>query len=507
MGFISSWITWYLKRRLKQIEFYAAHPIETQKNTFIYLLNQASKTEWGEKYKYSKIKNITQFKEQVPVSTYEAIFPYIDRTLKGEQNLLWPTPIHWFAKSSGTTNDRSKFIPVSKESLHGCHFKGGKDLITLYLNNKVDSKVLHGKGLAIGGSYQANPGRENSYYGDVSAVIMKNLPAWAQYLRTPSIDIALMSKWEEKIEKIASVAIPENITSISGVPTWMIVLLQRILQKTGAKSVSEVWPNLEVFLHGAVSFTPYRRLFKDLIPSISMSYLETYNASEGFFGIQDDLSLQDQMMLMLDYGMLYEFLPLEQVGQSFPKTLSLEEVEVGKNYAMIISTNAGLWRYLIGDTIRFTNTKPFRIQVTGRTKHFINAFGEELVIENADHALETACKATSAILKDYTAAPVYMENGKKGCHEWLLEFEKTPDDMERFAMLLDETLRRINSDYDAKRYLDMALVAPQILVLPKGTFYTWLASKNKLGGQHKVPRLSNTREYVDQILALLPSGV
>jgi hypothetical protein len=499
MGLISSAITYYLKRRIPSIERVKNHPIEAQDKTFLNLITRAANTEWGRRYNYHKIRNVAQYQETVPVQPYETVFPYIERMMRGEQNILWPGKITWFSKSSGTTNDRSKFIPVSKESLRQCHYKGGSDLIALYLHNRPLSRVLHGKNLAIGGTYQPNELWEGSYYGDVSAVLMKNLPSWAQYLRRPSIETALMSEWEAKLERIANQTIKEDITSISGVPTWMVVLLNKVLHITGAKDISEVWPNLEVFLHGAVSFTPYRRLFAELITNPNMAYLETYNASEGFFGVQDDLALQDQMLLMLDYGIFYEFMPMEELGKNYPKTLLLDDVEVGKNYALVISTNGGLWRYLIGDTIKFASKYPFRIHVSGRTKHFINAFGEELMVENADRAIEEACKATNAVIKDYTAAPVYMGNGDKGCHEWLVEFEREPDDMERFEMLVDESLRRINSDYDAKRYKDIALSKPLFNIIPKNTFYTWLAAKGKLGGQHKVPRLSNNREILEAV--------
>jgi len=441
---------------------------------------------------------------RVPVFAYEDLYPQIERVLRGEKNILWPGDFTWFSKSSGTTNARSKYIPVSEEHLQECHYKGGKDMLCLYVNNYPDTRAFLGKNLGIGGSYQPNPFNPNTYCGDVSALIMKNLPIWAEFLRTPSIEVALMDKWEEKVEKIARLTIGENVTGISGVPTWTVVLLQRILELTGKQHIREVWPNLEVFFHGAVSFTPYRELFRQLIPADDMRYMETYNASEGFFGIQDQRDSQD-LLLMLDYGVYYEFIPSEFAQEENPLTIGLADVQVGKSYAMVISTNSGLWRYKIGDVVRFTSTNPYRIRIAGRTKHFINAFGEELVVENADVAVAYACQKTGLIVNDYTAAPVYLDVDSKGCHEWAIEFENFDDtlhSLEKFTYLLDEKLREINSDYDAKRHKDLALTAPIIRVLPKGTFYEWMAKRGKLGGQHKVPRLSNTREYLDDVLSM-----
>lgn len=492
---------------MSQIEHARNNPIETQVLQWTQLIEQAVDTEWGRKYQYSKLSSIDDFKSSVPTNSYEELFPWIERTMRGEENLLWPGHTFSFSKSSGTTNDRHKFIPVTEPSLEECHYKGGKDLITLYLNNREGSEVLAGKNLAMGGSLHPNPVNSELICGDISAVIIANLPAWAQWMRTPSLDIALMDKWEEKIEKMVEATIEENVTSISGVPTWMLVLIHRILDKTGAKSLSDVWPNLEVFLHGAVSFTPYREVFKKLITSPRMSYLETYNASEGFFAIQDDLSLEGEMLLMLDYGIFYEFVPMDQAHEQFPQTLLLDEVEVGKNYALLITTNGGLWRYRIGDTIQFTSKYPFRIRVSGRTRHFINAFGEEVMIDNAELAVSRACQETKAEVTDFTVAPEYMEAGKQGRHEWLIEFAIAPESLETFAHILDAELRKINGDYDAKRYKDLALHPPKVHMAPAQTFYNWLKIKGKLGGQHKVPRLSNTREYLDPILEMMQKGV
>ena len=505
MNPISTVITWWLKRRMSEIDHIRNNPVETQALLWQKLMDTARDTEWGRQYQYHKITSIREFQEQVPTSSYEELFPWIEKAMKGGENLLWPGLTTSFSKSSGTTNDKHKYIPVTQDSLEECHYKGGKDLISLYLNNRENSEVLNGKNLAMGGSLQPNPLESSAICGDISAVIMHNLPAWAQWMRTPSLEIALMDKWEEKIERMVATTLEENVTSISGVPTWMMILMNRILEKTGASSISDIWPNLEVFLHGAVSFTPYREVFKKLIPNPAMTYLETYNASEGFFGIQDDLSLEGQMLLMLDYGIFYEFVPMEQAHDPFPTALLLDQVEIGKNYAVVISTNGGLWRYRIGDTIRFTSLVPFRIQVSGRTKHFINAFGEEVMIDNAELALARACEKSGAVVVDFTVAPEYMQAGKQGRHEWLIEFSKLPESEDLFVETLDSELRKINGDYDAKRYKDMALLLPKIRVAPVQHFYNWLKSKGKLGGQNKVPRLSNSREYIEPMLAMIQS--
>lgn len=504
MDIINSILTWVMKKRIHDIELFIKYPHDVQHELFKKLLAEARNTEFGKKYGFRNITSYEQYKERVPVHAYEDLFPYIERLMRGEQNILWPSEITWFAKSSGTTNARSKFIPVSSEALEDCHFKGGKDLISIYVNNYPDTRMFTGKGLTIGGSHQINEfdPNANSYYGDVSAVIIKNLPLWAQFIRTPSMDVALMDKWEEKIEKMARVTSEENVTNLVGVPTWTILLIQRVVEITGAKNILEVWPDLEVFFHGAVAFEPYRELFKKLIPSDSMNYCETYNASEGFFGIQDQKD-STELLLMLDYGIFYEFIPFEDLDKENPRTLPLEQVEVGKNYAMLISTNAGLWRYNIGDTVKFTSVNPYRIRISGRTRHFINAFGEEVIIENAETAITKACKETGAVIDNFTAAPIYFDEGSKGGHEWIIEFRQRPDDQEKFNRVLDETLRQINSDYDAKRYQDMALLPPVIHSVEEGTFYQWMKKRNKLGGQNKVPRLSNNREHIDDILAMI----
>jgi len=502
MSLFNETLLWLMKRRMSRIEGHFTNPLELQHTSLDELIFSSRNTEWGKKYGYSDIGNYEQFKARVPISTYEEIFPYIDRMMHGEQNILWSSPISWFSKSSGTTNARSKFIPVSKESLENCHMMGGKDMITLLINNKPETKIFEGKGLSIGGSLSNNPLNSSLLLGDVSAVVMKNLPIWAQIIRTPSLDVALMDDWDQKIEKMAIETSKENVTSILGVPTWTLVLIEKILGITGKKSILEVWPNFEFLVHGAVAFGPYREMFQNLVfPSSEVRFLEIYNASEGFFAIQDDLSLPDEMLLMLDYGIFYEFIPMGLLGEKLDKVVPLDQVELGVNYAVLITTNSGLWRYKIGDTVKFTSILPYRIKISGRTKHFINAFGEELIIENAEKAISMACIQTNSEIKDYTAAPAYMEGGKKGSHEWVVEFSKAPKDLRIFVEILDRTLREVNSDYDAKRSYDLVLESPQVLVAPQGTFYAWMRARGKLGGQHKVPRLSNNREFIDGVKA------
>lgn len=504
MELINSIFSWVMLKRMHQIELFLKYPVEVQQELLTKLINTAKNTEFGKEHDFTNINSLQDFREKVPVRNYETLYPYIDRLLRGEQNVLWPSEVKWFAKSSGTTNNRSKFIPVTDEALEDCHFKGGKDMIAIYLNNYPDSRMFNGKGLVIGGSHQINQLDKNSksYYGDVSAVIIKNLPFWTQIKKTPPLEVALMSDWEEKIEKMAEITAEENVTSIYGVPTWTVVLIKRILDKKKAAHILEIWPNLELFVHGGVSFLPYKSLFKELIPSDSMRYMETYNASEGFFGIQDKKK-SGELLLMLDYGVYYEFIPYEEIGRENPVALSLQDVEIGKNYALVVSTNAGLWRYKIGDTIKFTSKFPFHIKISGRTKHFINAFGEELIIENAEHGIATACAKTGAIIGDYTAGPRYFSKGSRGGHEWIIEFKKLPYDMDKFIHILDKTMRKHNSDYDAKRFKNIALGIPMVHAVSDGTFYAWMDKRGKLGGQNKVPRLSNTREYLDDILAMM----
>ncbi len=501
MQFINKIVTKIGAKRREQIQFFMKNGISVQKNELKNLLETAQNTEWGKQYHYEKIKDYQTYKTNVPISTYDELKPYIEKIRRGEKNVLWASDIKWFAQSSGTTSDKSKFIPVSSESLENCHFRGGKDLIILYSNSFPESNLFKGRALAVGGSRQIQNINNNLYYGDLSAVIIQNLPFWANFIRTPAKSIALMPEWESKIEQMAATTARQNITNISGVPSWTLVLIKKILEITGKKNLSEVWPNLELFMHGGVSFTPYRKEFEKLIPSAGMRYMETYNASEGFFAMQDDLS-QAGMLLMLDYGIFYEFIPMSDFDKGNINTISLENVEVGVNYALVISTNGGLWRYLIGDTIMFTETNPYRIKITGRTKHFINAFGEELVIENSDRAITLACELTSCTVNEYTAAPVFMSENRKGAHEWLIDFSVPPTDLKIFIHELDTALKSLNSDYEAKRYKSLSLAEPIVKIAKPNLFYLWLKKNNKLGGQHKIPRLSNNREYLEDLLTL-----
>jgi len=502
MSLFNETLLWFMKRRMPRIEAIYTRPLDLQYDGLGQLIEAGRDTEWGRTYGYADFKSYETFRQRVPISTYEEMVPFIERMMQGEQQVLWNSPITWFSKSSGTTNARSKFIPVSKEALEQCHMMGGKDMISLLIHNKPDTKIFEGKGLSIGGSLSSDTMNSRMLMGDVSAVVMKNLPIWAQMIRTPSLDVALMGDWDQKIEKMALETSQENVTSILGVPTWTLVLIEKILEFTGKQSILEVWPNFEFLVHGAVAFGPYRDLFQThVFPSSEVRFLEIYNASEGFFGIQDDLNRPDEMLLMLDYGIFYEFIPMQETGEELDSIVPLEQVELGVNYAVVITTNSGLWRYKIGDTVRFTSVHPFRVKISGRTKHFINAFGEELIIENAERAVAVACRETGAEMKDYTAAPVYMDGGKRGSHEWVVEFSKAPKDLRTFAAVLDQTLREINSDYDAKRSYDLVLGSPVVHVAPQGTFYGWMRSRGKLGGQHKVPRLSNHREFIDGVLA------
>lgn len=499
MAIFNSIVTWYLKKRIPNIEQFLRRPDEVQHDLFKHLIETARDTEWGRKYDYKSIQSVKEFKERVPIGNYESFIPYIDRMMRGEQNILWPSEVRWFAKSSGTTGSKSKFIPVTYESLEECHFQGGKDALLFYYNNKPESKIFDGKGLVMGGSHQINKGTADSYFGDLSAVMMQNMPFWAHYFRTPDLEIAIMDNWDAKIEKMVAATKFEDVTNLSGVPTWTLVLIEKLFEATGKNDLMEIWPNLELYIHGGVSFAPYRDRFKRLIRSSQVSYLETYNASEGFLGIQESLTRED-MLLMLDYGIYFEFMPMSEYGKEHPKTYAIDEVNLNENYALVISTNAGLWRYIIGDTIKFTELRPYRFKITGRTKHFINAFGEELVIENADFAISTACKNLNVSISDYTAAPVYFSENQIGAHEWLIEFNETPHSLDTFVDQLDLHLKSVNSDYEAKRYKDIAMAKPIVKVVPKGTFHNWLKQSGKLGGQHKVPRLSNSRQYLDEIL-------
>ena len=493
-------VSWLLKKRVHDIELFIKYPHEVQRDELMNLLQTAKKTEVGKQYGFADIQQYKDFADRVPVRTYEEIAPMIERSRQGEQNIFWPTPIKWYAKSSGTTNAKSKFIPISDESLEDCHFKGGKDMLSLYFKNNEQSSVFQGKALRLGGSkeiYEEN----NSYFGDLSAIMIDNLPLWAEMVSAPSQKVSLMAEWETKMKAIVEETLSEDIRSMAGVPSWMLVLLQKVLAETGRESILDVWPNMEVYFHGGVNFMPYREQYKALMPSDTVHYVELYNASEGFFGVQDQLN-SDELLLMLDYGIFYEFIDMKAYGSQNERIIPLSDVVVGKQYAVIISTNAGLWRYHIGDTIRFTSIAPYRFKITGRTKHFINVFGEELVIENANKALELISQRHHVQLVDYTAAPIFMDGSEKGGHEWLIEFKTPPTDVNAFSEDLDKQLQALNSDYEAKRYKNMTLMPLKLHVAKPKTFYKWLKQKGKIGGQHKVPRLSNTREYLDELLEL-----
>lgn len=491
-----------ITRHVSRIQAVVEDPVQAQENTFRNLIQAGRDTDWGKQYDYASVQRIEDLKARFPVQDYDTLKPWIDRILQGEQKVLWNTPISWFAKSSGTTSDKSKFIPVSTMSLEECHFKGGKDVLAMYLHNNPESRLFSGKTLLMGGSHQINQLNQHSKYGDVSAVMMQNLPWTAKYAMTPSLDIALMDEWESKIEAMAQHTLDKDVTSIAGVPTWTIVLIRRLFEKRGVADLKDVWPNLELYIHGGVSFKPYQEQFNQLIQKEPMYYIETYNASEGFFAFQDRLR-SDEMLLMPDYGLYYEFIPIEEFDKPDPKTLTWAQVELNKQYAVVISSNAGLWRYKIGDTIRFTSLFPHRVQVSGRVKHFINAFGEEVIVDNSDKAIAEACAQTGAKVTEYTAAPIYIVGNEKGGHEWIIEFTKAPDNLERFVQVLDNTLKAINSDYEAKRHKDLALKLPVVHVARNGAFYDWLRSKGKLGGQHKIPRLSNDRTYLEDIMRFL----
>ena len=498
----NSIFAWIIKKRIHQIDLFKKYPFEVQQETFEKLIASGLNTEWGLEKKFSSIKSYQDFKNHVPLQEYNDIQPTVDRLMNGEQNLIWPTETKWFAKSSGTTNTRSKLIPVTKESLEDCHYKGGKDLLAMYYNNHPNGKLYNGKHLVVGGSTEDNPNSTDSYFGDISAIIVKNLPWWAGIRRTPSKEIILMNEWESKIEKMALSTMNEDVHIIVGVPSWTMVLANRILEITGKNNLKEVWPNLELFMHGGVNFEPYKEQFKKLIPDPEMNYVETYNASEGFFGIQDQLD-SNELLLMLDYGIYYEFIPMTSFeGTKSTEIVNLEEVKLGINYALVISTNGGLWRYIIGDTIQFTSTDPFRFKITGRTKSYINTFGEELIIDNAEKGLAIACEKTQSIIREYTAGPIFMEINSNGAHEWLIEFEKAPENLDYFTEVLDNALKSLNSDYEAKRYKNITLRLPVIQVMEKGTFYHWMNKRGKLGGQNKVPRLSNNRSFIEEILEL-----
>jgi hypothetical protein len=501
MPFIPSVIKWINTRRRSQIELFRQYPAEAQQEVLMRLLARGRNTAWGKEHGYSSVTTQEQYAGSVPLQSYEELMPWVERLRAGERDLLWPGEVKWFAKSSGTTGAKSKFIPITEESLEQTHYRGTKDCLVLYTSLNPATKIFLGKGLTLGGSHQINNFSNNSLYGDLSAILIENAPPYADLIRTPPAHIALIEDFEEKMKLITEKTIDMNITSISGVPSWNLVLIRNILQTTGKEHLHQVWPNLEVFFHGGVSFAPYREQYRKLLPDPKMHYMETYNASEGFFAIQDDLT-DSSMLLMLDYGVYYEFIPADEAYYDNPRTLTIGEVEKGVNYAMVISTDGGLWRYAIGDTVEFTSLYPHKIKITGRTKHFINVFGEEVIIDNAEKALDKACLDTGAHITEYTAGPVFMGTETRGAHEWVIEFDREPNDIERFTVTLDTALKAVNSDYEAKRYKDFTLTMPLVRVVPPGTFYKWFRERDKLGGQNKMPRLSNSREFIESVLEI-----
>lgn len=494
---INSIASWVLKQRIHQIELFLKYPNEVQNELLLNLIRQAEATVVGKMYDFESIKNYASFAERVPVSSYEELEPLIERTRQGEQNVFWNEPIKWFAKSSGTTNAKSKFIPVSNSALEDCHYKGSKDLLCLYLNNNEDSQLFVGKSLRLGGSSQIYENNK-TFFGDLSAILIENMPMWAEFSSTPSNKVSLMSEWESKLKAIIAETKLDNVTSFAGVPSWLLVLMNRMLLETGKENLMEVWPNLEVYFHGGVSFEPYKEQYKKIIPNDAFKYYEIYNASEGFFAIQDE-NYSNDLLLMLDYGIFYEFIPMDTFGTPNQKIIPLADVELFKNYAIVITTNSGLWRYLIGDTVRFTSLNPYRIRVSGRTKHHINVFGEELMVENTDTAIAKTCATLHCEVKEYTVAPIFMKDKEKGAHEWIIEFQKLPEDIKLFQKLLDENIQSLNSDYEAKRYNNMTLNELTINIARENLFYDWLKKKDKLGGQHKIPRLSNQRDYLEEL--------
>ena len=500
MKLLSPAISRLARLRLWRIDNWVSDPVSAQREVLQHLITAAQYSEFGRKYNFEKLFSIKAYKQNVPIHEYDDIKPYILRMMNGEENILWNTPVSWFAKSSGTTSDKSKFIPVSEESLTDTHFKASKDVLTNYYHNYPGSDLLTGKSLVVGGSHQVHQMNDDIQYGDLSAVLMQNTPFWGHWIRTPELSVALLDEWENKIEKLAQATIEENVTSLAGVPTWTIVLIKRILALSGKQYLKEVWPNLELYIHGGVSFVPYREQLDRLIGK-PINYLEIYNASEGFIAGQDKLN-EDGLLLYTDHGIFYEFMPVDEYGKEDPQTVGLKGVVLDKNYALVISTNGGLWRYLIGDTIRFTSLDPYKIKVSGRLKHYINAFGEELIVDNSDNAVAIASEKTGAVVTDYTAAPVYFSDNSNGAHEWLIEFDKEPADLHHFTEELDTALKSINSDYEAKRHKNIALGLPVVHSLKRGTFTEWLRSKGKLGGQHKVPRLSNERILLEEILSI-----
>lgn len=497
----TKWVSAYFAWRRKALQKYNTQAEELQSDVLKHLVKKATPTEWGKQHGFNQVRSYEQFAASSPINTYEELKGQIERMRHGEASVLWPGQVRWYAKSSGTTNDKSKFIPVSHECLKGTHMHGGTDAVAIYLGNNPKSRMFSGNALILGGSHSPNYNLPHSLVGDLSAIMIENVSSFVEHFRIPPKEVALLSDFEEKRDRIARIAINENVTNLSGVPSWMLSVLTRVLEVSGKQSIAEIWPHLEVFFHGGVAFTPYREQYQRLIGNPNMHYMETYNASEGFFGLQTDPN-DRAMSLMIDYGVFYEFIPMDELEKDNPTVVPLWGVETDKNYAMVISTTAGLWRYMIGDTVKFTQTNPYKFVISGRTKFFINAFGEELIVDNAENGLKAACEATGAEVLEYTAAPVFMDAQGKCRHQWLIEFTKLPASLEQFAQVLDRTLQTINSDYEAKRYKDITLQHLEVIVAKKGLFEQWLKKKGKLGGQHKVPRLSNTRNHIEELLGM-----
>lgn len=497
---VNSVASWFLKKRIHQMELFLKYPNEVQIELLHHLIECAKNTEFGKRFGFESISNYNTFAARIPIQTYEEFHPLIERARLGEANIFWPTPIKMFAKSSGTTNAKSKFIPVSQESLEDCHFAAGKDLLCVYLSNNPEASLFTGKNLRLGGSKEIYR-KNGTSFGDLSALIIDNMPFWASYSSTPSSEVSLMDNWEEKMQAIITETRNENVTSLAGVPSWMLVLMNQVIEKTGVTHLKELWPNLEVYFHGGVSFEPYRFQYESIIPDEKFKYYEIYNASEGFFALQDQNN-SSELLLLLDYGIFYEFIPMDTYQTASQKIIPLATVELGKNYALVITTNAGLWRYLVGDTVKFTSLLPYRIKVTGRTKHHINVFGEELIIENTDKAINIACNVHSANVKDYSVGPIFMEGRSKGAHQWIIEFNKQPNNLDQFATTLDNELQQLNSDYEAKRKNNTTLTKLQIEIAKENLFYEWFKLNDKLGGQHKIPRLSNSRRFIEELIKI-----
>lgn len=489
------------RRRLAAIDAFRADPAAAQQATLRQLLDRAAGTQWGRQHGYGEIRGAEDFRGRVPLGDYNTLRPWIDRARRGERDLLWPGATRWFAKSSGTTGDKSKYIPVTADSLRRCQYQGSLDALAIHLRHNPLSRVFAGKTMTLGGSRRAQAEYPGTLSGDLSAIMVSNAPLWTSPLRTPAKSDALIEDFELKIKKIAQTCSRENVVCFAGVPSWYLALFREVLRQTGRRDLTEVWPNLQLFLHGGVSFAPYRQAYAELIPAADMAYIETYNASEGFFAIQDTPAAAD-MLLMLDLGVYYEFIPLSEVGMEHPTALTVSEVRTGTPYAMVISTNGGLWRYQIGDVVEFTSLAPHKIIITGRTKQYINVFGEELMLHNALDALGRACQRHPARVADFTVAPVFMGTDEKPRHQWLIEFEQPPANLSDFAQTLDNELRAVNSDYDAKRFKNSVLHPLELIAGRPGLFFDWMRGRGRLGGQNKVPNLSCDRRHIDQLLAL-----